>query len=176
MRYPMILVCVLALGVAAAAAAQQHDGAPFGTPDSQLRPAKAQNASTIPTGTYRQISSVDGKDLYIEFCARCHGMEGKGDGPRAKELTRPVADLTRIASRNEGTFNRSVVERFISGEDRPGMSRLDLKTGNVVISDSRGDSPMPVFHFLFRKMWPDHPVQIRIGSIVRFLERLQVTN
>ena len=34
-------------------------------------------------------AGADGKQLYTQWCAGCHGMTGKGDGPNAKAL--PVA-------------------------------------------------------------------------------------
>lgn len=36
---------------------------------------------------------------YQLYCASCHGPEGRGDGPRAAELPRPPADLTRLHER-----------------------------------------------------------------------------
>lgn len=35
-----------------------------------------------------------GEQLYRENCARCHGESGKGDGPDASALSKPVTDLT----------------------------------------------------------------------------------
>lgn len=36
---------------------------------------------------------TDGKLLYELHCLRCHGAEGRGDGPRAKELLIPPANF-----------------------------------------------------------------------------------
>ena len=35
-----------------------------------------------------------GRRLYSVYCAPCHGMSGKGDGPVAKEYTPSMGDLT----------------------------------------------------------------------------------
>lgn len=137
--------------------------------------AAAQEAARPSSRPMRQISSVDGKDLYAEYCAPCHGREGKGDGPRAKDLSKAVPDLTRIAARNGGQFKRSKIERFISGEDRPGSSpRIDPKTGRTVIMTADGPDPMPVWQLMFRRMWSDQPPQLRIANIARYLEKIQV--
>ncbi len=32
---------------------------------------------------------------YRQYCASCHGMDGRGDGPAAAALVPPPADLTR---------------------------------------------------------------------------------
>ena len=37
-----------------------------------------------------------GKNDFEKFCAECHGMSGKGDGPRAKALEKHPADLTKL--------------------------------------------------------------------------------
>ena len=33
--------------------------------------------------TWEQAALTDGKDLYAELCAVCHGVEARGDGPAA---------------------------------------------------------------------------------------------
>lgn len=46
-----------------------------------------------PTG-FAAASVVEGAALYPPHCARCHGAEGRGDGPDAGALPIPPADLT----------------------------------------------------------------------------------
>ena len=46
-----------------------------------------------PTG-FSAASVVQGAALYPQHCARCHGAEGRGDGPDAAGLAVPPADLT----------------------------------------------------------------------------------
>ena len=46
-----------------------------------------------PTG-FASASIVQGTTLYPEHCAVCHGAEGRGNGPAAKTLPVPPADLT----------------------------------------------------------------------------------
>lgn len=48
---------------------------------------------TSPSG-FAAASIVQGQALYPGHCARCHGAEGRGDGPDAKTLAVPPADLT----------------------------------------------------------------------------------
>lgn len=56
-----------------------------------------------------------GKDLYRRYCASCHGLDGRGDGPVASSLTVEVPDLTRFARRHGNFFDRGLVERIIDG-------------------------------------------------------------
>jgi mono/diheme cytochrome c family protein len=43
----------------------------------------------------RREANPAGADLYLRYCAACHGPQGRGDGPAAAGLTPPPADLTR---------------------------------------------------------------------------------
>lgn len=55
--------------------------------------------------TNRVINSLDGPTLFNTYCAVCHGVSAKGDGPMAKMLTAKTPDLARIAERHDGKFS-----------------------------------------------------------------------
>lgn len=59
--------------------------------------------------------SMSGADLYLRFCAACHGRQAHGDGPVAAAMKIDVPDLTFIAQRRGGKFPRSLVEKIIDG-------------------------------------------------------------
>ena len=61
------------------------------------------------------LVAKSGRELYQQFCASCHGSSGRGDGPVAGTLRVEVPDLTRLANRQGGTFDRARVERVIDG-------------------------------------------------------------
>lgn len=63
---------------------------------------------------------VSGRALYADYCASCHGVSGKGDGPAAEGLGKAPADLTGIAARNGGTFPTVEVMSTIDGYTRRG--------------------------------------------------------
>jgi len=58
----------------------------------QLRPDVAerrlQNRASAPP-------AIDaGRQRYVTYCAPCHGLSGRGDGPVAREFEPPMGDLT----------------------------------------------------------------------------------
>lgn len=68
----------------------------------------------------QDFSGYSGEQLYMRFCASCHGTSGQGDGVVASSLTVMVPDLTRIARRQGGVFPEERVRRIIDGrETRP---------------------------------------------------------
>jgi mono/diheme cytochrome c family protein len=136
-------------------------------------PARAQTRPAAPErARLRQITSIDGKDLYNAYCAQCHGAGGKGDGPGAVTLKTPPADLTQLAAKNGGKYNRKAVESFIKG-DRPGGKLEADSRGNPIIVTPNGPDEMPVWGIIFRYMWPDEPITIRCGNLARYIEKIQ---
>ncbi|HJY41682.1 MAG TPA: cytochrome c [Steroidobacteraceae bacterium] len=59
--------------------------------------------------------SMSGQDLYRRFCASCHGVAGRGDGPVAASLKVEVPDLTLIARRSGDAYPRDRIVRIIDG-------------------------------------------------------------
>src|SRR6185503_5090432 len=57
----------------------------------------------------------EGEALYREHCASCHGVSGKGDGPRSAHVEVVPPDLTRITRRNRGQFPFERVVRIVDG-------------------------------------------------------------
>ena len=52
---------------------------------------------------------------YRYYCASCHGMSGKGDGPVAAALTKKPPDLTVLAKDNGGKFPTERVVAAVEG-------------------------------------------------------------
>ena len=68
----------------------------------------AFNASTAQEMSYGQAE-------YLNSCAVCHGLDGKGDGPLGDELVKRPADLTRLSRNNGGEFPYWRVFAMIDG-------------------------------------------------------------
>ena len=118
------------------------------------------------------IASTRGVDLYQAYCVQCHGKGGKGDGGLATGLRKPPADLTRIAERHGGTFSRVSVGRYIMG-DRAGGSQSWDQDWNPVVARDGGIDDMPLWSFLFEKLYPDQPNRLRFESLAQYTESLQ---
>jgi mono/diheme cytochrome c family protein len=58
-------------------------------------------------------SIAQGKDLYQKECARCHGVEGKGDGPDAANLNATPRDFTDqefMAGKSTSDFYQAITD------------------------------------------------------------------
>lgn len=63
-----------------------------------------------------QNSEVEnGLDLYLYFCAECHGKDAESVGPMAEMLAIKPPMLTSLAERNGGTFPTASVAMQIDG-------------------------------------------------------------
>jgi mono/diheme cytochrome c family protein len=100
---------------------------------------------------------ASGKQMYKDYCAACHGIDGKGNGPAVEFLKTPPADLTMLAKQNNGKFP---AEHF--------ASVLRLGTS----AHPHGTSDMPIWGPLFRSQ--DTAVaELRIHNLSSFVESIQ---
>ena len=77
-----------------------------------------------------------GKEMYLKYCASCHGNQGKGDGPVSRDLKVKVSDLTLLRSKNKGTYP---LDRVMSSIDGSRLVR------------AHGTRTMPVWGEVFRQ-------------------------
>jgi mono/diheme cytochrome c family protein len=126
-----------------------------------LADGQADQKPTIKREPVQQIESVDGKTLYANYCAVCHGPDGKGNGPAAVALKTPPPDLTTIAKRH-GKFSARDVEDQITGTGRS-MAR------------AHGTREMPMWGPAFRAAHSNPDVaKLAIANLVKHLESIQV--
>jgi len=107
---------------------------------------------------YTRASS--GKDMYVAYCASCHGKDGKGSGPAASVLKSVPTDLTQLAANNGGRFPESHLTQTIKG---------DFGT------PSHGSKDMPVWGSIFASMGTtsDGSMQLRIRNLTKYIASLQ---
>jgi mono/diheme cytochrome c family protein len=58
---------------------------------------------------------ASGEELYISYCAICHGSDGAGAGVMTEHLKVSPADLTGFAARRGGNFNEEQIYQIIDG-------------------------------------------------------------
>jgi len=107
------------------------------------------------------MPSVAGDDLYLFYCASCHGRDAKGTGPVAPALRVAPADLTVLAQRNGGTFPRDRVFRFVAN-------------GGSLPSGAHGSNAMPIWGPIFVALDPSaERAVLRIERIVDYVQSKQ---
>ena len=123
--------------------------------------AAAQQTSTeIKHIPVKPTNAASGQEMFMNYCAVCHGKDGKGSGPAAPALKMPATDLTTLAQKNGGKYPALHVSSVIRGE------------GDV---PAHGSKDMPVWGPLFWKMSQGHDaeVQQRIANLNQYIESLQ---
>ena len=110
----------------------------------------------------QQTSPVSGKEMFTEYCAPCHGTDGKGTGPAAAALKAPPTDLTQLAKKQGGKFPANHVAGI-------------LRFGSGPAAQAHGSAEMPVWGPLFRSLDKYHEttVQQRIANLIDYIETLQ---
>lgn len=101
-------------------------------------PHNAGSAATTRQTDKTQLPSTyvpPGKQMYKEYCAACHGADGKGRGPVASSLRKQPPNLTTLAERYGGNFPEEYVTAVL--RFGPGLS-------------AHGSSEMPVWGPIFQ--------------------------
>ena len=137
----ILLLLVLALGCFMAFAADEGTG------------------KTIKRVNAQPTASVNGVDLFKEYCAVCHGNDAKGTGPAADALKKRPADLTQLQRKNGGTFPELHVMNYIKGDD---------------VVAAHGSRDMPIWGTIFGSMSPNQDlVQVRVYNLLKYIEGVQ---
>ena len=123
----------------------------------------AQSAAASPHLGVEQLPPTyvpTGKRMYKDYCAACHGPDGKGRGPVAPSLSKQTPNLTTLAKRHGGNFPRDYVTAVL--RFGPGFS-------------AHGSSDMPVWGPIFRYLENrnEAAVRQRIKNLCNFLESIQ---
>ncbi len=110
-------------------------------------------------GAERKAQGMTGRELYVAYCASCHGLDGRGDGPAAEAMRMRPTDLTQLTARYGGRFPAARVERLLGGiEGFP----------------AHGGKRMPVWGPVFMPVSPaDGHAAALANRLVRYLESIQ---
>ncbi len=124
-----------------------------------LAQEKAAQKPEVKRAPIKQTSAASGKEMYTQYCAPCHGTDGKGNGPAGSAMKAPPTDLTQLARKNNGKYPDSHVAQVLK-EGGPG---------------AHGSAEMPVWGPLFRSLdkYHDAAVQQRVSNLVTYIEKMQ---
>jgi mono/diheme cytochrome c family protein len=116
-----------------------------------------------PPAAELTVLERQGRSLFVDHCALCHGDEARGDGTR-QGLTTPAADLTRIAARRGGDFPFGEIALYIDG-------RFPI--------DAHRATEMPIWGDVISDEVPDPGVREevtrgRVSALVSYLRSIQV--
>lgn len=83
-------------------------------------------------------AAKQGKITYVRYCVSCHGPEGRGDGPLARDLAVRVPDLTTLAFKSD-TFPLDRVKQIITlGEPLRGHGSADMPAWGDAFKKTEG--------------------------------------
>jgi mono/diheme cytochrome c family protein len=115
---------------------------------------------TVKKVPIQPTSPASGADMYKQYCAVCHGPDGKGSGPAAAELKTKPADLSTLAKRHEGKFPDDYVVTVLRfGVKAPAHGSSDMPTWGPLFADISGHDTAQV--------------NMRISNLIRYLKTLQ---
>lgn len=123
----------------------------------------AQTNTQIKQVPITRTSPASGKQMYMDYCVVCHGVDGRGNGPAAVALKDQPTDLTQLASKNGGKFPDTYVYSVLQfGVETP----------------AHGTKDMPVWGHALRSLGSTSPTadmlaQQRIANLTSYLKTLQ---
>jgi mono/diheme cytochrome c family protein len=109
-----------------------------------------------------RTAASSGKQMYGSYCASCHGVDGRGNGPVAVMLRKQPADLSALSRNNGGRFPSEHVATV-----------LEFGAENM----AHGTIEMPVWGPVLGKMDVSVPEQsmrqLRVNNLTRYIESIQ---
>jgi mono/diheme cytochrome c family protein len=109
-----------------------------------------------------RTSATNGKQMYVNYCAPCHGVDGRGQGPVAAALKKQPADLALLSKNNRGKFPSTHVMAVLQfGAANPSHGTADMPVWGPVLSGMDKTNAEPNVQVL------------RISNLSRYLQSLQ---
>ena len=124
---------------------------------------QAAPAASTPTLKHVPITRTpptSGKEMFNTYCAVCHGVDGKGNGPAAPAMKTVPTDLTVLAQKSAGKYPAAHVAAVIRGQ---------------AATPSHGSEDMPIWGPLFSSIDQGHEAQVqqRVTNLVNYIETVQ---
>lgn len=106
-----------------------------------------------------------GRDLFLYFCAECHGKDGASVGPIAEMLAIEPPDLTDLAERNQGVFPIKAVAMQIDGRTQNDAHSYMPVFGPSLDSDNSFSVALPDGQTMM--------VTQRLANLIAYLQSVQ---
>ena len=133
----------------------------FALTGSPQQPAGTAQKKTIEKAPIAYTSPNSGKEMYMSYCAVCHGEKGKGDGPVASALKTPPPDLTMLAQNNNGKYpSDHVVHVLLFGVEAPAHGIKDMPIWGPLFGSLHGRSTDPM-------------IRLRVANLTKYIQSLQ---
>lgn len=105
---------------------------------------------------------ADGHRYFVRYCASCHGTDGLGDGPVAKSLVTPPANLRKLGDKYGMPLPAHRIAELIDGRDT---------------ARAHGSHEMPVWGEKFYETGQgergEYGIGEVIGKIIAYLNTIQ---
>jgi len=120
----------------------------------------AQDKPSASQAPAQRAAAASGQQTYKHYCASCHGVGARGNGPAAFMLKTTPPDLTTLANRHGGKFPYDYVSDV-------------LRFGTRI--RSHGSSDMPIWGPIFGSIdnYEEVAVRKRIKNLSDYLASLQ---
>lgn len=111
----------------------------------------------------QSVTHYDGRALFEENCANCHGQYAEGNGPASVDIGLPIPDLRYLTDGNAGIFPSELVYRIIDGQ-------ADI--------DAHFSRRMPIWGYEFSLQEgydeaSEKRIKSRIRALTKYLESIQ---
>ena len=117
-----------------------------------------QDTPQIKRVPIKSTSAASGKEMFVQYCASCHGTDGKGAGPATAALKTSPGNLTTLTARNKGEFPGLRVAQMIQGEET---------------TVAHGSRDMPTWGQVFHEREPLAMVKLRVNNLTDYIKSLQ---
>ena len=116
-------------------------------------------SATYAQGGIDRAATARGAETFRIYCSSCHGRQATGDGPLAKDLRTPPANLTELGSADGGEFPHDLV-----------LSAIELWR-NV---SGHGSQDMPAWGDAFnRATESEAEARNKVEELVEYLRSIQ---
>jgi len=123
----------------------------------------AQTNTQIKEVPMQHTSPASGQQMYATYCAVCHGVDGRGNGPAAVALKAQPTNLATLSKDNGGKFPGAHIATVLQfGMDTPAHGSKDMPVWGPALRSLDRGSPAP-----------DMEEHQRIANLTEYLKTLQ---